>query len=132
MNGLVDKFAGINFRERPENYDFAGINFRERPKNSRNRESFYPRNFLPYQVKYQSNAGLTSEKLDQEHWKISTACMWDGRNSGLLGISHIIKYVRYHNSCHTYILPFTEISLYDLYEKKERMTDITLASSRII
>ena len=44
------KFAGMNFRERPFNYDFAGINFRDRRKNSRNRESFYPRNFLP--IKY--------------------------------------------------------------------------------
>ena len=44
---ISENFAGINYRERPENYDFAGINFRERTKNSRNRESFYPRNFLP-------------------------------------------------------------------------------------
>ena len=44
---ISENFAGINFRERPENYDFADISFRERPKNSRNRESFYPRNFLP-------------------------------------------------------------------------------------
>ena len=44
------KIAGINFRERPFKYDFAGINFRDQRKNSRNRESFYPRNFLP--IKY--------------------------------------------------------------------------------
>ena len=34
------------FRELLWKYDFAGINFRERSKDSRNRESFYPRNFL--------------------------------------------------------------------------------------
>ena len=41
-----ENFAGINFRERPKNYDFAGINFRERPKIRENakvstRETFY-------------------------------------------------------------------------------------------
>ena len=44
---ISENFTGINFRERPENYDFVGINFRERPKNLRNHESFYPRIFLP-------------------------------------------------------------------------------------
>ena len=60
----VESFARINaifsdrfffryiFRERLLKYDYAGINFRERPKNSRNRGTFYPRNFLPLKSFY--------------------------------------------------------------------------------
>ena len=51
---ISENFAGINFRDRPENYDFAGINIHEWPKNSWNCESFYPRNFLP--LKYLLNS----------------------------------------------------------------------------
>ena len=51
----LKNFSGKNCREWPEHYDFAGINFREPSWNSRNRESLYPRNFLPlryFRVKY--------------------------------------------------------------------------------
>ena len=30
---ISENVAGMNFRERLENYDFAGINFRKRPEN---------------------------------------------------------------------------------------------------
>ena len=121
---ISENFVGINFREQPENYNFAGINFGERPKNSRNRESFYPRNFLPlkysifsknnYQTIYQATfSGLFMQvKKNENSMKSYTSSKSPNETASRQGIleqkfqmslklftnSHV-KFIKLHKIC---------------------------------
>ena len=67
MTKLGNFFAGINFREWPRKCKFAGTNFRERQNKSRNRESLYPRKFIPIKYIY----------INQNNGKYTRPGPWD-------------------------------------------------------